>query len=215
RPRLQPLSSPERELRHCHPVPVAASASEWSDFRSALFASSRLRVKSPHSSPPHWSLVIRHWSFLRMSVLAQLPRTKLTGICPPARGAAIAELTRGHPSPVWLIIAEELKLAEQLAEDVAFFHRSAGGNPAALETLVFPESMPDSRDMREAFAASADRTTVLSRLRSATQFSHSRSLPSAPLPQVSGLNLQVSSAQLVVVTTPAALLQPVPALAEF
>ena len=136
-----------------------------------------------------------------MSVLSSLPRTKLTGICPPARGAVIAELTRGHPSPVWLIIAEDLKHAEQLAEDVAFFHRSAGGNPASLELLVFPESMPDSRDMREAFAASADRTTVLSRLRSARSG-----------PQVSGLIPQVS---LVVLSTPAALLQSVPALDEF
>jgi transcription-repair coupling factor (superfamily II helicase) len=136
-----------------------------------------------------------------MSALASLPRIKLTGVCPPSRGAVISELTRGHPGPVWLIVAEELKLAEQLAEDVAFFHRSAGGNPASLETLVFPESMPDSRDMREAFAASADRTTVLSRLRSVRSSPH-----------VAGLIPQVS---LVVSTTPAALLQPVPALEEF
>ena len=132
-----------------------------------------------------------------MSVLVHLPRLKLTGVCPPARGAIIAELTRGHPAPVWLIITEDLKHAEQLAEDIAFFHRSAGGNSASLETLIFPESMPDSRDMREAFAASADRTTVLSRLRAA------RSITSD------------SGAQLLVLTTPAALLQSVPALEEF
>ncbi|MET0262874.1 MAG: transcription-repair coupling factor, partial [Rariglobus sp.] len=136
-----------------------------------------------------------------MSALSSLTRIKLTGICPPARGAVIAELTRGHPAPVWLVIAEELKLAEQLAEDIAFFHRSSGGNPAAIETLVFPESMPDSRDMREAFAASADRTTVLSRLRSARNATDA---------SFSALN-----AQLLVVTTPAALLQPVPALEAF
>ena len=40
--------------------------------------------------------------------------------------------------------------------------QAAGPRP---ETLVFPESIPDSRDMREAFAASGDRLTVLSRLR--------------------------------------------------
>jgi transcription-repair coupling factor (superfamily II helicase) len=134
-----------------------------------------------------------------MSAHAHLTRIKLTGVCPPARGAVIAELTRGHPAPVWLVITEDLKHAEQLAEDIAFFHRSAGGNPAAIETLVFPESMPDSRDMREAFAASADRTTVLSRLRTARSVS-----------QHSALN-----SQLVVLTTPAALLQPVPALEAF
>ena len=136
-----------------------------------------------------------------MSAHAHLTRIKLTGVCPPARGAVIAELTRGHPAPVWLVIAEELKHAEQLAEDITFFHRSAGGNPASVETLVFPESMPDSRDMREAFAASADRTTVLSRLRSARSIT-----------QVSGFSPQVS---LIVLTTPAALLQPVPALEAF
>jgi len=136
-----------------------------------------------------------------MSAHAHLTRIKLTGVCPPARGAVIAELTRGHPAPVWLVVAEELKHAEQLAEDIAFFHRSAGGNPASIETLVFPESMPDSRDMREAFAASADRTTVLSRLRAARSVT-----------QLSGFSPQVS---LVVLTTPAALLQPVPALEAF
>ncbi len=124
-----------------------------------------------------------------------LPRSKLTGVCPPARGAVLAELLRRHPAPVWLIVAEDLKTAEHLAEDTAFFHQ-AGGNPRPLHPLVFPESMADSRDMREAFAASSDRLTVLSRLRA------TRALGAAP-------------DTLLVVTTPAALLQPVPALEEF
>ncbi len=124
-----------------------------------------------------------------------LPRSKLTGVCPTARGAVLAELLRRHPAPVWLIVAEDLKTAEHLAEDTAFFHQ-AGGNPRPLHPLVFPESMADSRDMREAFAASSDRLTVLSRLRA------TRALGAAP-------------DTLLVVTTPAALLQPVPALEEF
>ncbi len=125
-------------------------------------------------------------------------RHKLTGVCPPARGVIIGELVRNHPAPVWLIIAEELKTAEQLAEDIALFHPSNGtGHP--LEALVMPESMPDSRDMREAFAASADRLTVLSRLRATRGQS----------------NLLGSSPTLVVTTTPAALLQAVPALEAF
>ncbi len=150
-----------------------------------------------------------------MSALAHLPRIKLTGICPPARGAVIAELTRGHPSPVWLIITEDLKHAEQLAEDISFFHRSSGGNPASLETLIFPESMPDSRDMREAFAASADRTTVLSRLR-ATRGDGQKAMgdrdETAPAHRPSPFALGPA---LVVLTTPAALLQSVPAIEEF
>ena len=121
-----------------------------------------------------------------------LLRQKLTGISPPARGAVIAELCRAHPAPVLLVITENLKAAEHLAEDVAFFH-GAWENQRPQQTLVFPESMPDSRDMREAFAASSDRLTVLSRLRA------TRALTSTP-------------DTLVVVTTPAALLQTVPAL---
>ena len=102
-----------------------------------------------------------------------LPRSKLTGVCPTARGAVLAELLRRHPAPVWLIVAEDLKTAEHLAEDTAFFHQ-AGGNPRPLHPLVLPESMADSRDMREAFAASSDRLTVLSRLRA------TRALGAAP-----------------------------------
>jgi transcription-repair coupling factor (superfamily II helicase) len=123
------------------------------------------------------------------------PRFKLTGICPPARGAVLAGLTHTHPAPVWLVVAEDLKTAEHLAEDVAFWHQAAGG-ARPLHTLVFPESMADSRDMREAFAASSDRLTVLSRLRA------TRALTAAP-------------DTLAVFTTPAALLQAVPALEEF
>src|SRR5688572_20240286 len=122
-------------------------------------------------------------------------RSKLTGVCPPARGAVVADLCRAHPAPVWLVITENLKLAEHLAEDVAFFHR-ASGDKRPQQSLVFPESLQDSRDMREAFAASNDRLTVLSRLRAI------RGLATTP-------------DTVVVVTTPAALLQPVPALEEF
>ncbi|MBI5769030.1 MAG: transcription-repair coupling factor [Verrucomicrobia bacterium] len=122
-------------------------------------------------------------------------RHKLTGVCPPARGAVIAELLRSHLAPVWLVVADDLKTAEHLAEDAAFFH-AASGATRPLTTLIFPESMPDTRDMREAFAASSDRLTVLSRLRA------TRGMASAP-------------DTLLIVTTPAALLQPVPALEEF
>src|SRR3712207_8812471 len=41
----------------------------------------------------------------------------------------------------------------------------SGGGQRPQQTLVFPESQQDNRDMREAFAASNDRLTVLSRLR--------------------------------------------------
>ncbi|MFT3780799.1 MAG: transcription-repair coupling factor [Nibricoccus sp.] len=127
-----------------------------------------------------------------------LARHKITGVCPPARGMAISELTRTHAAQVWVVIAEELKTAEQLAEDIELFHKASGA-PRPLEALVLPESMPENRDMREAFAASADRLTVLSRLRATrTLAGNAPALPT-----------------LVVTTTPAALLQAVPALEAF
>ncbi len=122
-------------------------------------------------------------------------RHKLTGVCPPARGAVVAELCRARPAPVWLVVTEHLKAAEQLAEDIAFFH-GAGEHTRPLRTLVFPESMADGADMREAFAAASDRLSVLSRLRA------TRALTATP-------------DTLVVTTTPGALLQAVPAIEEF
>jgi transcription-repair coupling factor (superfamily II helicase) len=149
-----------------------------------------------------------------MSTVAAAARVKLTGICPPARGAVAAELVRTQRAPVWVAVADDLKTAEQLAEDAAFFHaaaetsrlgqqpaprsldqggRSASGPTSDFRALIFPESMPDSRDMREAFAASSDRLNVLSLLRSG----------------------HAATGTLFIATTPAALLQPVPARAEF
>ncbi|MCW5549714.1 MAG: transcription-repair coupling factor, partial [Opitutaceae bacterium] len=122
-----------------------------------------------------------------MSAPAQPVRCKHTGVCPPARGWVLAELLRRQAAPVWLVVAGELKTAEQIAEDIGLAH---GGGPAPT-VLVFPESIADSRDMREAFAASSDRLTVLSKLR---PLRRGTSVPGT----------------VVVVTTPAALLQPVP-----
>ena len=129
--------------------------------------------------------------------LSTLARHKLTGVCPPARGAVVAGLCRAHPAPVWLVVTEDLKTAEHLADDLIFFHQASGaGKERPQQVLVFPESIHDSRDMREAFAASSDRLTVLSRLRAVRAH--------ATTPDT-----------LVVITTPAALLQALPALEEF
>ena len=122
-------------------------------------------------------------------------RRKLTGICPPARGAVIAGLVGAEPAPVWLLVAGSTRAAEQLAEDTALFAAGFGGE-RPVTTTVFPEAPQDTGDMREAFAASSDRLAVLSRLRA-----------------LRGLGRTPDT--LVVVTTPAALLQPVPAPEEF
>jgi transcription-repair coupling factor (superfamily II helicase) len=145
-----------------------------------------------------------------VAAASSLPRAKHTGVCPPARGAVLARLLLLHPAPVWLIVADTLKTAEQLAEDTALFHAAHAGPESkpkaaktaarpALDALVFPEAMTGSRDMAEAFAASADRQAVLSRLRA------TRNIAAAP----------DNIPPLVVFTTPAALLQRVPALEDY
>ncbi|NDC74557.1 transcription-repair coupling factor [bacterium] len=132
-------------------------------------------------------------------------REKHSGVCPAARGAVLSELLHRHPAPVWLIVADTLRAAEQLAEDTSLFYPALAPDTgtarpcAALDGLVLPESLADSRDMAEAFAASADRQAVLSRLRATRQFS---SLPTGTAP-------------LAIFTTPAALLQRVPALEAY
>ncbi len=128
-----------------------------------------------------------------------VPRCRLTGVCPSARAAVLASLMQQLPAPVWLVIAEEFRAAEQLAEDIMFFH-AAAGDARPLDVRVFPESLADSRDLREAFTASSDRLTVLSKLRATRQLT-AMGDPLFPA--------------LVVATTPTALLQPIPALAEF
>jgi transcription-repair coupling factor (superfamily II helicase) len=134
-----------------------------------------------------------------MAITTTLQRSRHTGVCPPARAAVISTLLQAQPAPVWLIIVEEPRAAEQLAEDLVFFH-SADGDTRPLEVRLFPESLADLRNMREAFAASSDRLLVLSKLRatrSQETFDAAR------------------SGTLVVVTTPPALVQPVPALQQF
>jgi transcription-repair coupling factor (superfamily II helicase) len=126
----------------------------------------------------------------------------------------LAELLRRHPAPVWLVVADTLKAAEQLAEDTALFHAATTApkdKTPALETLVLPEALTDSREMAEAFAASADRQAVLSRLRA------TRSFGTFSAPPPSGFRSQVSAlpSVLVVFTTPSALLQRVPALEDY
>ncbi len=116
-------------------------------------------------------------------------RERHLGVCPPARGAVVGGLVGRQPASLWLVVADNAREAERLAEDVALFLPTTAG-AAAPEILVFPESLADSRDMREAFAASAARMAVLSRLRA--------------------LSDRPGHAALIF-TTPAALLQPVPA----
>ncbi|WP_404420345.1 transcription-repair coupling factor [Nibricoccus sp. IMCC34717] len=120
---------------------------------------------------------------------------QLTGICPPARGFMLAQLTARHGFTVGLVVVPTLKEADRLAEDTALFHEANGHK--GCEILVLPESLPDAGDMREAFAASADRLLVLNRLKA-------RRSPAAQLP-----------GSLLILATPASVIQDVPALEAY
>ncbi len=140
--------------------------------------------------------------------LPAAPRTHLTGICPPARAHALVELARRHPAPVWLVLHEEASTAEALGEDLALFHR-ASCSEAPPDILVFPEAQTDHREMRDAFTAASDRLAVLSRLRAI------RGLGGGPGETTVAKTTRARVAPLVVLATPAALLQPVPPLTDF
>jgi transcription-repair coupling factor (superfamily II helicase) len=124
---------------------------------------------------------------------------QILGVPPSARGLALAEQLHVAPAPVQLVLCADLAQAEQLAEDVQLFAELGDAVSPSPEIMVLPDSMPADAEMREAFAASADRTAVLSRLRAV------RSVKTVP----------AGASQLVVFTHPRALLQPVPALQAF
>jgi transcription-repair coupling factor (superfamily II helicase) len=148
-----------------------------------------------------------------MDSSSPVSRLKLTGVCPAAQPHALAELVRRSPAPVWLVVHEEAQRADALAEDIALFHAADGG-PAALEIMLFPEAQTDNREMREAFNAASDRLAVLSRLRGL------KGVGRVPSPGIDAAARGVRAprpqgSQLLILATPAALLQPVPPPADF
>ncbi len=130
-------------------------------------------------------------------------RTRLTGVCPEARAWAMAHVIRTHPASVWLVVIEDARIADAFGEDIALFHHSLGGR-APLEILQFPEAQADSRDVRESFNAASDRLAVLSQLRGL-----------GGVGRAHGQAVGDEARPLVVLTTPGALLQPVPAVEDF
>ncbi len=122
-------------------------------------------------------------------------RSKITGVCPPAQAYAVAELLHRSPAAVWLVVHEDIKQTDSLAEDVALFHQATGAK-SPLEVMNFPEAQTANREMREAFNAASDRFTVLSKLSGLRRATH-------------------RSGTLVILATPAALLQPVPPPEDF
>jgi transcription-repair coupling factor (superfamily II helicase) len=147
-----------------------------------------------------------------LPVPSQPLRTRITGVCPEARACALAQLIHDHPAPVWLGVMEEARDAEALAEDVALFNSARGGDSPALEVLLFPESQADHRDIREAFNAASDRLTVLSKLRGRR---HAGRVTSPRDDDARGLKSPRLQDILLIVATPAALLQGVPPFEDF
>ncbi|HWA27135.1 MAG TPA: transcription-repair coupling factor [Lacunisphaera sp.] len=136
-------------------------------------------------------------------------RIRITGICPAAHPHALAELFGANPAPVWLVLQEEAGHADALAEDIALFH-AAGGNGSGLEILSFPESQADNRELREPLNAASDRLAVLSKLRVL-----GGRVPPPADGSMSGMRAPRLQNQLIILATPGAVLQPVPAPADF
>jgi len=124
---------------------------------------------------------------------------QLVGVAPPARGAVLVDLIGRDDAPLHVVICADLRQAESLAEDITLFANLSAEKAPSPEVLILPDSMPTDADMREAFAASADRTAVLSKLKAL------RSATKRP----------ARIGATVVLTHPKALLQTVPALAAF
>lgn len=130
---------------------------------------------------------------------AAVSTRQLVGVAPPARGAVLTDLIQQDESPVHLVVCQDLRQAEALAEDVALFSDLSAPEAPSPEILVLPDSMPTDADMREAFAASADRTAVLSKLKAIRRVKKRAG----------------NAGACVILTHPKALLQNVPALEEF
>jgi transcription-repair coupling factor (superfamily II helicase) len=123
-----------------------------------------------------------------------LPRCRLTGVCTAAAPFVAEELLRRRPAPVWLLLAADTRTAERLSDDLALAH-SISGDTRRLEIALLPPQPDAQAGMREAFASASDRLAALGHLRARRAFT--------------GENWDET---LVLVTTPVALFQPVPAI---
>ena len=150
-----------------------------------------------------------------MATLENSLRYRLTGICPAARAVVISEILVQKKYPVCLIIVDDTKQAEALSDDIRLFYatlsETKGPKKERLESevLIFSESQPDSPDLREVFTASSERLNVLSKLKGRLNHSSVKSEATAKKKSSS------VSPTLIVISTPAALLQPVPTLEKF
>ena len=122
------------------------------------------------------------------------PRSRIVGVCPAAVPFVAEVLLRRRPAPVWLLVVENSRDGERLAEQLTLAH-SLSGDTRRLELALLPAQPDAQTGMREAFALASDRLSALGHLRARRAFS--------------GENWEET---LVVIATPLALFQSVPAL---
>ena len=113
--------------------------------------------------------------------------------------AVIAETMRAHPSPVWLVVAQDLRAAEQLAEDVALLRGRARERRRAPRPSCSPSRFP---------------TAATCARRSPPRATASRSCRACARPARARRGDRAEPA-VAVFATPSSLLQPVPAIEQY
>ena len=113
------------------------------------------------------------------------------------RAAVVAELCRAHPAPVWLVVVEDLECRRASRRGHRALRHRLQQSRDRTNCWCFPNRCPTAATCARRLPPPSDRLTVLSRA-------------CAPF-----CGLHATPDTCVVVTTPAALLQPVPALEEF
>ncbi len=113
---------------------------------------------------------------------------RIVGVAPPCLALVAEEVVHRSTARVHLVVGADVQLAARLAEDIALFRRARGADDREVATILFPELRDGDAAGPDNFDLGCDRLAVLERL--------ARTTP--------------PDGALVVVTTPAALLQPVP-----
>ena len=130
--------------------------------------------------------------FVRISEISKM-MTRLIGVGETTQAIVAEDWIRNEKAPIWILITNSIKEAEQLTEDIGFFHQGNATPKIAVKCLYYPEIPEDSANTSDLFEAASDRLTVLCDLhRHVTEHN--------------------TNDKLVVTATLQALLQPVPQL---
>jgi transcription-repair coupling factor (superfamily II helicase) len=130
--------------------------------------------------------------FVRISEISKM-MTRLIGVGETTQAIVAEDWIRNEKAPIWILITNSIKEAEQLTEDIGFFHQGNATPKITVKCLYYPEIPEDSANTSDRFEAASDRLTVLCDLhRHVTEHN--------------------TNDKLVVTATLQALLQPVPQL---